>query len=48
MVEEWDSLAHINLIIALEQEFDVKFKTTVVNNFKNVAELVVMLQAKMA
>ena len=24
-VEKWDSLAHMNLVIALEQEFDIQF-----------------------
>ena len=24
-VDKWDSLAHLNLILALEQEFDVSF-----------------------
>ena len=24
-VEEWDSLRHLNLVLALEQEFDVSF-----------------------
>jgi len=45
-VAEWDSLSHIRLIIAVEKEFGVKFRTTEVNNFRNVGELVEMLQAK--
>jgi len=24
-IEKWDSLAHMNLVLALEQEFDVQF-----------------------
>ncbi len=24
-IEDWDSLAHINLIMAIEQEFSIKF-----------------------
>ena len=24
-IEKWDSLAHMNLVIALEQEFDIQF-----------------------
>lgn len=24
-LEKWDSLAHMNLVIALEQEFDIQF-----------------------
>jgi len=26
-VESWDSLGHLNLILAIEEEFDVKFLT---------------------
>ena len=25
-IESWDSLKHMNLIVALEEEFEVKFK----------------------
>ena len=24
-IEKWDSLAHMNLVLALEQEFDIQF-----------------------
>ena len=45
-VEEWDSLTHINLIVALEREFRVKFTTGEVSNLKNVGDLVVLIQRK--
>jgi len=45
-VEDWDSLAHIRLIIAIEQEFGIQFQTTEVNNFKNVGELVALIEKK--
>lgn len=35
----WDSLAHVKLILALEEEFDVKFSFDQVANVKSVAEL---------
>jgi acyl carrier protein len=47
-VEDWDSLAHIRLIISIEQEFGIRFQTTEVNNFKNVGELVALIQKKMS
>ncbi|MDR1340707.1 MAG: acyl carrier protein [Prevotellaceae bacterium] len=25
-IEKWDSLAHLNLIVALEEEFDISFE----------------------
>ena len=38
-VPEWDSLAHISLIIAVEQAFNVKFRTGEVESTKNVGDL---------
>ena len=35
-VEGWDSMAHINLIYALEKEFGIKFKTSEIGGIKNV------------
>jgi acyl carrier protein len=45
-IAEWDSLRHIRLIIAVEKEFDIKFLTSEVNDFKNVGELVEKILAK--
>jgi acyl carrier protein len=45
-VEEWDSLSHINLIVALEREFRVKFTTGEVSKLKNVGDLVSLIQRK--
>ncbi len=39
-IEEWDSLEHINLIAAVEQEFGVKFNMGQVVSMKNVGEMV--------
>lgn len=38
-VEDWDSLEHINLIAAVEQEFDMKFSMGQVVTMKNVGEM---------
>lgn len=45
-VEEWDSLNHINLIVAIEKDFSVKFTTREVTSLKDVGELVRLLVAK--
>jgi acyl carrier protein len=45
-VEQWDSLTHINLIVALEREFRIKFTTGEVGKLKNVGELVSLIQRK--
>ena len=39
-IEDWDSLEHINLIVAVEQEFNIKFKRNEVITRKNVGEMV--------
>lgn len=39
-IEEWDSLEHIDLIVAVEQEFGIKFNMGEVNTMKNVGEMV--------
>lgn len=39
-IEDWDSLEHINLLAAVEQEFGVKFNMGQVNTMKNVGEMV--------
>jgi acyl carrier protein len=38
-IEAWDSLAHINIMFALESEFDVQFNDGQLTSFQNVGEL---------
>ena len=39
-IEDWDSLEHINLIVAVEQEFGMKFNMNEVTTMKNVGDMV--------
>lgn len=39
-VEGWDSLKHISLLEAIEDEFDIRFTMLEVNGMKNVGEMV--------
>lgn len=39
-IEDWDSLEHINLVVAVEKKFGIKFNMGEVNDFKNVGEMV--------
>lgn len=39
-IEDWDSLEHVNLIIAVEQEFGIKFTMGEVTGMKNVGAMV--------
>jgi acyl carrier protein len=45
-VEEWDSLSHIRLIVAIEQNFHIKFKNSEIESMKNVGDLVKAIDAK--
>ena len=38
-IDDWDSLEHINLIAAVEQEFGMKFSMGQVVTMKNVGEM---------
>lgn len=46
-IEEWDSLEHINLIAAIEQEFGIKFSMGEVVTMKNVGEMVDIIVSRM-
>ena len=47
-VEEWDSLNHINLIVAVERNFKVRFTTKEVTNVANVGEFIALLKGKLS
>ena len=47
-VEEWDSLAHINLIMEIEAEFDIKFTVNDIIDLKNVGEIIELIARKCA
>jgi acyl carrier protein len=46
-VKEWDSFNHINLIIAVEQAFKIKFQTAELESMKNVGHLVALIEKKL-
>jgi len=39
-IKEWDSMAHINIIIAIEKEFDIQFSLEETMNFENMGEII--------
>ena len=45
-VDGWDSLTHIQLIVAIEKQFKVKFSSKEILSWKNVGELLDSLKAK--
>lgn len=45
-IEDWDSLEHINLIVAVEKKFNIKFNMGEINTFKNVGEMVDIIMTR--
>jgi acyl carrier protein len=47
-VDEWDSLSHINLMLAIELEFGIEFDPSEIQTFANVGELIASFEKKLA
>ena len=47
-IEEWDSLSHVKLILAVENEFEIRFATAELTRFENVGQLVDMIDEKLS
>lgn len=45
-IEDWDSLEHINLVVAVEKEFGMKFTMGEVTGMANVGEMVDILMQR--
>ena len=45
-VEGWDSINHVNLILAVEREFRVRLAASAIANLKNVGELANLLESE--
>lgn len=46
-IEEWDSLSHVQLVVAIEKAFGVKFTSLEIMKWKNVGELVDSIAQKL-
>ncbi len=46
-IEDWDSLSHINLVVAVEKEFSIKFSMGETTKLKNVGEMVDIIIQRM-
>ena len=46
-IKRWDSFNHLNIIVAIESQFGVKFKSAEIENQKNVGDLVRDIQSKL-
>lgn len=47
-VEGWDSLAHVRIMIAVEEEFGVKFQMSEITSLTDVGDLVRVIKAKLS
>jgi acyl carrier protein len=47
-VEDWDSLAHVNLVTAIERRHKVKFALGELQDLKNVGDMLDLLAKKLA
>ena len=46
-VEDWDSLAHINLVTSIEKHFGIKFALEELQELKNVGDMCDLIEKKL-
>ena len=46
-IDGWDSLEHINLMVAVENEFGIKFNMGEVTTMENVGDMVNIIMSKL-
>jgi len=47
-IDRWDSFNHINILVAVEEQFKIKFQTAEIEGLKNVGEFVHLIEKKTA
>lgn len=44
----WDSFNHVNIVVAIESQFDIKFNAAEVEELREVGEFVKLIEKKLA
>jgi acyl carrier protein len=47
-IETWDSVHHLNLVLALEQEFNLQFEPEEIDQIGSVGEIVAVVSRKLS
>ena len=47
-IDTWDSVHHLNLVLALEQEFNLQFEPEEIDAMKNIQHILDILGSKVA
>lgn len=45
-IEEWDSIAHMNLILSIESSFGISFALGEIQDLKNIGEMIDLIEEK--
>jgi acyl carrier protein len=47
-IEDWDSLAHFQMVMEIQNEFSIKFGAAEIQKWKNVADIINSIESKLA